>query len=66
VLVLGSVVGEEQDPGGGQALHETVEQRLGFGVDPVEVLEDQQQRLDLAFPEKQALDRLEGLLSASR
>jgi len=66
MLVLGSVVGEEQDTGGGQTVHETVEQRLGLGVDPVEVLDDQQQGLDLALPEQQALDRLEGLPSALR
>src|SRR5215813_4810440 len=66
VLVLGSVVGEEQDTGGGQTLHETVEQRLGLGVDPVEVLDDQQHGLDLALPEEQALDRLQGVPSALR
>ena len=56
VLVLGPVVDEEQQPGGRQALHQAVEQRLGLGVDPVEILEDQQQRLDLALAEQQALD----------
>src|SRR5262249_11030968 len=66
VLVLGSVVGQEQDTGGGQTLHETVEQRLGLGVDPVEVLEDQEQGLDLALAKKQALDRLDGWPSAMR
>src|SRR5215469_15804933 len=66
VLVLGSVVGEEQDTGGGQTLHETVEQRLGLGIDPVEVLEDQQQGLDLALPEEQVLDRVQSLPSTLR
>ena len=43
---------------------EAVEQRLGLGVDPVEILEDHQERLDLAFPEEQSLDRLERPLPA--
>ena len=66
VLILGSVVGEEQDAGGGQTVHEPVEQRLGLGVDPVEVLEDQQHGLDLALPEEQALDRVQSLPSTLR
>ena len=55
VLVLGPVVDEEQDAGGRQALDEAVEQRLGLGVDPVEILEEEEQRLDLALPEQQPL-----------
>jgi hypothetical protein len=66
VLVLGSVVGEEQDSCSGQTVHETVEQRLGLGVDPVEVLDDQQHGLDLALPEEQALDRVQSLPSTLR
>src|SRR5262245_37547240 len=66
VLVLGSVVGEEQDTGRRQTVHEAVEQRLGLGVDPVKVLEDQQQGLDLALPEEQALDRVQSLPAALR
>jgi hypothetical protein len=40
MLVLRPVVDEEQDAGGRQALHEAVQQRLGLGVDPVEILEE--------------------------
>jgi hypothetical protein len=29
-----------------------VEEGLGLGVDPVEILEEHEQRLDLAFPEE--------------
>ena len=64
VLVLGAVVDEEQEARRGQALDEAVEQRLGLGVDPVQVLEDQQQRLDLALAQQQALDRVERALPA--
>ena len=55
VLVLRSVVHEEQQAGGRQALDQAVEQRLGLGVDPVQVLEDQQERLDLALPQSSRL-----------
>src|SRR5882724_5209312 len=46
VLVLGAVVDEQEQAGGGQALNQAVEDRLGLGVDPVQVLEDQEQALD--------------------
>jgi hypothetical protein len=52
VLVLGPVVDEEQDAGRRQALNQTVEQRLGLRVDPVEILEDHEERLDLALSEE--------------
>ena len=66
VLVLGPVVDEEQEAGRRQALDQAVEQRLGLGVDPVEILEDHQERLDLALSQEQPLDRLQGALPALR
>ena len=66
VLVFGPVVDEEQDAGRRQALDEAVEQCLGLGIDPVDILEDHEERLDLAFPEKQPFDRLQGSLPALR
>jgi hypothetical protein len=51
VLVLRTVVDQQQQAGGGQALHHAVEKRLGLGVDPVQVLEDQQQRFPLTLPQ---------------
>jgi hypothetical protein len=64
VLVLGAVVDEQADPGGREALDQTVEDCLRLGIDPVEVLADQQQRLHLALPQEQALDGLQGALAA--
>ena len=64
VRELGPVVDEEQDASCGQAVDEAVEERLGLGVDPVKILEDHEQRLDLALAEEQPLDRLEGPLTA--
>ena len=55
VLVFGAVVDEQEKPGGGQALDEAIQEDLGLGVDPVQVLEEQYERLDLALPEQQTL-----------
>src|SRR5262249_21913958 len=64
VLVLGPVVDEQQDLGGGETLDQAVEQDLGLGVDPVQVLTDQEQGLLLAFTQQHALERREGALAA--
>ena len=64
VLILRPVVHEQQQPGGRQALDEPIEQRLGLGVDPVEVLEDDQQRLHLALPQQEPLHGVEGAPAA--
>ena len=45
MLILGAVARDEEQRGGGQALHEAVEPRLRLRVDPVEVLEEQHERL---------------------
>jgi hypothetical protein len=45
VLILRTVVDEQQDAGRGQAVDEAVEQRLGLAVEPVHVFDDHQQRL---------------------
>ena len=64
VLVLGAVVDQQQQAGRWQALDEAVEQGLGLGIDPVQILEDQQQRLHLALAQQHALERLERALAA--
>ena len=64
--VLGAVVHEEEHPGRRQALDQAVQDGLGLAVDPVEVLEDDEQRLDLALAQEQALHRLQGALTALR
>jgi hypothetical protein len=63
MLVLGALVDEKQAARRGQALDEAIEQGLGLPVDPVQVLEDHDQRLDLAFAQQQALDRVKRLLT---
>jgi hypothetical protein len=42
-----------------QAVHEAVQERLRHAVDPVQVLEDQHQRLHLALPQNQAAQAIE-------
>ena len=62
VPVLGTVVDEEQEPGRRQALDQPVEHRLRLGVDPVEVLEHDQERLDLALPQEEPAQGVDGPL----
>jgi hypothetical protein len=64
--VFRAVVHQQQQARRGQALHQAVEQGLGLGVDPVQILEDQQQGLLLALPQDQTLHGLQGLLAALR
>ena len=64
MLVLGPVVDQQEDPGCGQALDQAVEQGLRLGIDPVQVLEDHEERLPLALPEQEVLDGIEGALPA--
>ncbi len=61
MLVLGTVIDEEQETRRGQAVDEAIEQGLGLAVDPVQVLKDHHQGLDLALAQQQALDRVERL-----
>ena len=66
VLIFRPVVHEQQQPGGRQTLDQPIEQRLGLGVDPVQVFEDDQQRLHLALPQQEPLHRLQGAPAALR
>src|SRR5262249_40870781 len=66
VPVLGTVIDEQEQPGRREAFGEDIEERLRFGVDPVEILEDEEQRLDLALAEEKALARVECPLASLR
>jgi hypothetical protein len=59
MLILRPVVNKQQEPCGREALNELIEEGLGLGIDPVEILEDEQQWLDLVFPEQEPLDRVQ-------
>ena len=64
MLVLRAVVDQEEDASRGQALHQAIEERLGLGVDPVQVLEHQQEGLSLALAQEHPLEGIEGALAA--
>ncbi len=64
MLVLGAVVDEKEEPRDRQAVHEGVEEGVALGVDPVEVLEDDEERLRASLAQEQLSDRLERALTA--
>jgi hypothetical protein len=64
VLVLGTVIHEQQHARPPEALDQAVEQRLRLTVDPVEILEDQEERLFLCFPEQEPLHGVERALAS--
>ena len=63
MCVLGAVVDEQKHAGGREALDQAVQEGLGLGIEPVEILEHQQQGLRLAFPEQQTLHGVERALT---
>src|SRR5262249_34465409 len=66
VLVLGPIVDQQQEPRRRQALDQVTQQRLCLGINPVQILKHQQQRLHLAFPDQQALERVQGASATLR
>ena len=66
MLVLRPVREQEQHMSGRQAVDEAVQQRLRLGIDPVRVLEDEEQRPPATLPEQEALDAIEGSLAPLR
>src|SRR5262249_34082217 len=63
MLILGAIVDQEAEPGRREALDEAIQKRLGLGIEPLEVLEHDEQGLGLSFPEHEPPDRLEGALA---
>ena len=66
MLVFGTVIHQEQEAGGRQTVHQAIQKRLGLGVDPVQILHDQEHGLHLALPHQQALEGVQGELAALR
>ena len=50
--VLGAVVDEEEKTSTRQTLHEALQHRLALGVDPVEILEHDHERLHTALEQE--------------
>src|SRR3989442_2232067 len=59
VLVLGTVGKKQENAGGREALDQSVQERLGFGVDPLQVLKEEQEWPDLALLQHEPLAGLE-------
>ena len=59
MAVLRTIVHEQQHARTGDAVGEQVEQRLGLGVDPMQVLEDHHQRVLERLAQDDPLDRFE-------
>jgi hypothetical protein len=51
VLIVGTVGDEEEHAGGGEPFNQAIQQSLSLAVDPVDVLGDQKDGLDLALPD---------------
>jgi hypothetical protein len=66
MAILRAVVDEEQEAGRREVLHQPVEHGLRLGVYPVEVLEHDQERLDLAFPQEEPSQGINGSLPPRR
>ena len=56
--VLGPVIDRQEQPRRAQALDQAIEYGLRLGVHPVQVFEDQQERLDPALVEQEAFHRV--------
>src|SRR5262249_57357308 len=66
VSVLRPIGHEQQDANWGQTLDEIVEKGLRLPVNPVQILEDQQERLRAAFEESQMLEGVKRTLATAR
>ena len=64
MLVLGTIVHEQQQARRAKAVDEAIEKRLGLAVDPVQVFEHDEEWLHLALAQQQALDGVERALAA--
>src|SRR5262249_10819239 len=59
MAVLGPVIHQHQEAGTGHTLTEQIEKALRLGIDPVQVLENENERLIETFPQEEAFERLE-------
>ena len=66
MLILRAVIDQEEQLGRWETLDQAVQQRLGFRINPVQILKDQQERLYLALPQEHPLEGVERALAALR
>ena len=65
-MIFGTVGDEEVQAGCGKPFDQAVQQGMSLAVDPVEVLGDQTDGLDLACPNQQAFDGVQELQATLR
>ena len=64
MLVFRTIVDQQEQPARRQTFHQAVQHRLGLRIDPVQILEYQDQRLHLALAKQQPFDGVESPLTA--
>jgi hypothetical protein len=64
VLYLFPKVDQQEEAGSRQAFHQGVQEHLGFGIDPVQILDDEQHRPQLTFAHEDSLERVQDALVA--
>src|SRR5262249_23939200 len=64
MLVFRAVVDEQEQPSGWETLNQAVEEGLGLRIDPMQVLEHQDERLYLALAQQQTLHCVHDVLTA--
>jgi hypothetical protein len=66
MLILRAITHEKAQATTGQALDQTIEHSLCPSIDPVQVLDEHQERLHLTLLEQQELDAFDDTLAALR
>src|SRR5262249_31198295 len=66
VLVLRTIVDQQQEAGRRQALDQAIKEGLCLRINPVQILEDQQQRLFLALAQEHTLEGVKRALTPLR
>ena len=66
MVVFGPIADDQEDGGGLEALDQGVEKCLRLPVDPLEVLKDDQERLDLALAQDEMADGVQHAQTALR
>src|SRR5262245_22421017 len=64
MLILGSVIHQEQYTCSREALDQAVQERLGLRIDPMEILKNQEEWLHLALTQQQTFEGVERALAA--
>src|SRR5262245_50798605 len=61
--VLGTIIDEQENPCCRQAIDDAIEHRLSFSIDPVKILDHDDQRLPLTLAQLDAFDHIQNPLA---